>query len=183
MTSEPLLLRIATIGAPHGLRGLVRLRVHTDDPRGRLAVGTTLTTEASGALTVASLQRRESQWYATFEGYPDRTAVEALRGVTLLAEPEQEADAWYPHELAGLSVEDRSGRVLGRILGLEHHPAHDVLVLEESSGHRTLVPFVTAIVPEVDVAGGRIVIDPPLGLLGADADDEQTGRPDGEGTA
>src|SRR5699024_5978569 len=176
-----MLLRIATIGAPHGLRGQVRLRLHTDDPAGRLAAGTTLTSE-SGPLTVASLQRRESQWYATFEGHPDRTAVEALRGIVLLAEPEPEPDAWYPHELAGLSAEDPGGHVLGRILGLEHYPAHDVLVLKETSGHRTLVPFVAAIVPEVDVAGGRVVIDPPHGLLAADADDDPAGPAAGEGT-
>ena len=165
-----MLLRIATIGAPHGLRGQVRLRVHTDDPAGRLAAGTALRSEA-GRLTVDSLQRREPQWYATFAGYADRTAVEALRGVVLLAEPESEPDAWYPHELAGLRAEDPSGRVLGEIRGLEHYPAHDVLVLRQTSGERTLVPFVEAIVPIVDVAGGRVVIDPPVGLLGDDESD------------
>ncbi|WP_370460109.1 ribosome maturation factor RimM [Pseudactinotalea sp. HY158] len=170
MTEEPMLLRIATIGAPNGLRGLARLRLHTDRPTERLAVGTTLTS-AAGPLTIAALLRRESHWYASFEGYEDRTAVEGLRGVELLTEPESEPDAWYPHELAGLRAEDPTGRVLGQIRGLEYYPAHDVLVLAETSGARTLVPFVAAIVPVVDVPGGRVVIDPPAGLLAGDADD------------
>ena len=61
------------------------------------------------------------------------------------------------------------GTLLGEIIGLEHLPAHDSLVLREPSGARTLVPFVRAIVPVVDVPGGRVVIDPPGGLLASDA--------------
>jgi 16S rRNA processing protein RimM len=60
--------------------------------------------------------------------------------------------------------------VLGEVVGLEHLPAHDLLVVREPDGARTLVPFVEAIVPVVDVPGGRVVLDPPGGLLAADAE-------------
>ena len=83
----------------------------------------------------------------------------------------------------GLRAEDPDGRTLGRIDGLEHLPAHDVLVLRETGGARTLVPFVRQIVPLVDVAGGRVVLDPPGGLLASDADRLEVASPDGGDTS
>ena len=112
------------------------------------------------------------RWYVTFAEVSDRTAAEGLTGVTLVVDAEDsedEDDAWYPHELAGLRAEHVDGRLLGEVVGLEHAPAHDVLVIRETDGARTLVPFVRAIVPVVDVAGGRVVLDPPGGLLASDA--------------
>ncbi|MHB1489548.1 MAG: ribosome maturation factor RimM, partial [Cellulomonas sp.] len=79
-----------------------------------------------------------------------------------------EEDAWYPHELVGLRAEHVDGRVIGTILALEHLPAHDALLIRETTGERSLVPFVRAIVPVVDVPGGRVVLDPPGGLLASD---------------
>ncbi len=114
--------------------------------------------------------------YVRFVEVPDRTAAEALQGTELVVDTDTEAetdaeDAWYPHELTGLRAEHVDGRLLGTITGLEHLPAHDVLVLEEAgTRHRTLVPFVHAIVPVVDVVGGRVVLDPPGGLLASDAE-------------
>ena len=175
---EQLYLRVATIGAPRGLAGQLRLRLHTDDPSSRLAVGTVLTTEPAGAgvLQVASLRRIQQHWYATFAGVADRTAAEALRGVVLLAPPESgEPEAWYPHELAGLRAERADGVLLGTIDGVEHLPAQDALVLREVDGARTLVPFVTEIVPVVDIPGGRVVLDPPPGLLAQDPDGGEDG--------
>ncbi len=168
-------LRVATIGAPRGLAGQVRLRLHTDDPRTRLATGTVLSTEpaAVGPLQVASIRQVQQHWYATFDGVSDRTGAEALRGVVLLAPPdESEAEAWYPHQLVGLRAERADGTLLGTIDGVEHLPAQDALVLTEVGGARTLVPFVTAIVPVVDVPGGRVVLDPPNGLLASDPDED-----------
>ena len=183
---EQLYLRLATIGAPRGLAGQVRLRLHTDAPETRLAPGTVLTTDPaeSGPLEVAGLRRLQEHWYATFVGVTDRTGAEALRGVVLLAPPETgEPEAWYPHELAGLRAERRDGTVLGTIDGVEHLPAHDALVLREVDGARTLVPFVTEIVPVVDVPGGRVVLDPPVGLLVQDAADEGVADEGDAGTA
>jgi 16S rRNA processing protein RimM len=171
-----MLLTVARIGRAHGLRGEVALDLRTDDPAARLAVGTALPTEPAdrGPLTVERTREAQGRWYVTFAEAPDRTAAEALRGVELLVEVAEDAadddeDAWYPHELAGLRAEHVDGRLLGEVVGLEHLPAHDALVLREPDGARTLVPFVRAIVPVVDVPGGRVVLDPPGGLLAADA--------------
>lgn len=164
-------LTVARIGAAHGLRGEVRLDVRTDSPQRRLVPGAAFATDppAAGPLTIAQVRRERDSWFATFAEATDRTAAEALRGIVLVAPPaEPEEDAWYPHELAGLAAERPDGTPLGQIEGLEHLPAHDVLVLRERTGERTLVPFVRAIVPVVDVGAGRVVIDPPGGLLAQD---------------
>ena len=185
-----MLLTVARIGRAHGLRGEVALDVRTDVPDERLVVGAVLTTDpaSAGPLTIQRSRVQQGRWFVVFEGIDDRTAAEALTGVALVVdagdEPEDDVDdedAWYPHELAGLRAEGTDGRLLGEIVGLEHAPAHDVLVLREPDGARTLVPFVRAIVPVVDVPGGRVVLDPPGGLLASDAanlvvsDDETRG--------
>ena len=167
-----MLLTVARIGRAHGLRGEVGLDLRTDAPDERLATGSVLATDRAGlgSLTVTSTRIQQGRWYVTFAEVRDRTEAEGLRGVALLAEEDtSDDDAWYPHELAGLRAEHVDGRLLGEVVGLEHLPAHDVLVLREPDGARTLVPFVRAIVPVVDVAGGRLVLDPPGGLLASDA--------------
>ncbi|WP_448059965.1 ribosome maturation factor RimM [Cellulomonas hominis] len=166
-------LTVARIGRAHGLRGEVALDLRTDDPEQRFAVGTVLVTGTPSVprLTVARTRTQQDRWFVTFAEVGDRSGAEALRGVELVVEADDsdEDDAWYPHELTGLRAEHVDGRVLGEIVGLEHLPAHDMLVLREPSGERTLVPFVRAIVPVVDVPGGRVLLDPPGGLLASDA--------------
>lgn len=170
--SDTGLVRIATLGAAHGLKGEVRLQLHTDSPATRLTPGARFTTDpaAAGPLELISAVERNGSTYARFAGHDDRTAAEALRGVVLLADPEPEAEAWYPEQLAGLQARRPDGSVVGTISGVQHLPAQDVLVLDEPDGVRTLVPFVEAIVPVVDVEGGFVVIDAPAGLIAADGD-------------
>jgi 16S rRNA processing protein RimM len=169
--SEPDLVRVATLGAAHGLKGDVRLQLHTDSPADRLVAGTRYVTDppAAGPLELTAVAERGGSTYARFAGHDDRSAAEALRGVVLLAARVDEDDAWYPEQLSGLQARRPDGTVIGTIAGVQHLPAQDVLVLIEPDGARTLVPFVVAIVPVVDVAGGHVVIDPPVGLLAADA--------------
>lgn len=181
-------LTVARIGAPHGLRGEVRLDVRTDAPRTRLAVGAVLRTDPPGAgpLTVARIRQDRGAWYATFAEVADRAGAETLRGVALVAEPSgPEEDAWYPHELVGLAAVLVNGTPVGEVVGLAHAPAHDLLVLREPTGERTLVPFVRAIVPEVNVAAGRVVLDPPGGLFARSLDADEVaadagGAPDAD---
>lgn len=167
-------LMVAKIGKAQGLKGEVTAQVHTDDPETRFAPGEVLLTdpESAGPLTITKARRANGRWFLTLNGVTDRTAAEALRGVELFIEAVEsdEDDAWYEHELSGLRAELLDGTVVGKIVGLEHMPAQDVLVLLETDGQRTLIPFVNAIVPTVDVAGGRVVLDPPGGLLASDAD-------------
>lgn len=161
---------VARIGRAHGLRGDVVLDIRTDDPAARLAPGMVLRTEPAelGPLTIDRVRNDSGRWYAAFVGHTDRTAAEALRGVALVVASADvvEEDAWYAAELRGLRAEGLDGDLLGEVVGLQHRPAQDLLEVRVLDGSVALVPFVRQIVPVVDVAGGRIVLDPPAGLLG-----------------
>ena len=164
---------VARIGRPHGIRGEVTVEVRTDDPWRRLAPGSTLRTDppAAGPLTVRSLRDHQGTLLVGFEGRSDRSGAEDLRGALLVVDAEEaagepEEDAWYPHQLAGLSAVDPAGLVLGTVTDLLTGSAQDLLVVRPAAGgDDVLVPFVRALVPEVDVAGGRVVLDPPGGLF------------------
>jgi len=164
---------VARIGKPHGLRGEVTVQLHTDDPDARLAIGSVLATQAaqgSGvpqALTIRSTRVHQGIWLLAFEEVPDRTGADSLRGTRLVAAPafEKEDDGWYEDELVGLPVLTRDGTRIGAVTGLEVGPAQDLLVVSLDTGGDAYLPFVEAIVPEVDTKRGRVVVDPPPGLL------------------
>ena len=105
-----------------------------------------------------------------FRGVADRERAEALRGTLLrvddstLAEP-SDPDEFHDHQLVGLAAVNPAGEPLGEVVRVDHLPASDMLVLARPGGRTALVPFVKAIVPEVDLVGGRVVVDPPPGLL------------------
>lgn len=171
-------LTVARVSKAHGLKGEVALEVRTDDPETRLAIGERLETVPAdvGPLTVTHAREHQGRWLVTFAEISGRTAAENLRGTELVIEADasDEEDAWYPHELAGLRVELGDGTVVGKVISLEYMPAHESLLIEETlpggGTVRTLVPFVLAMVPVVDVEGGRVVVTPPAGLLARDAD-------------
>lgn len=168
---------IARIGKPHGLRGEVTVQAHTDEPEARFVPGTVFTTQASSGsgvpreLTLAAARLHRDTWLLQFEEIPDRTGAESLRGTTLhLAEDEASADdadedAWYEDELVGLTAYTPGGERLGEVSDLVTGAAQDLLVVRLEDGAEAMVPFVSAIVPEVDVEGGRVVVDAPPGLL------------------
>ena len=163
---------VARIGKAHGLRGEVTVQVHTDDPRGRFTPGAVFATEAargSGVprrLTLRSARLHRDTWLLAFEHVPDRTGAEGLRGTRLLLEPApDEEDAWYEDDLVGLEVLDPAGARLGEVAGLDVGAAQDRLVVRLDDGSEALVPFVSAIVTDVDVDGGRVVVNTPPGLL------------------
>lgn len=168
---------VARIGKPHGLRGEVTVRAHTDDPAGRFVPGTVFATEATAgsgvprALTLATARLHREIWLLCFEEIPDRTGAESLRGTTLhlpedsLDAAEDDEDSWYEEELVGLAALDPAGERLGEVSALHTRAAQDLLVVRLDDGAEAMVPFVAAIVTEVDVDGGRVVIDAPPGLL------------------
>lgn len=162
-------LVVARVGRPHGIRGEVSVEVRTDDPDSRFFPGAPLTTDpvAAGPLTVETVRDHNGRLLMTFEEVPDRTAAEGLRGVLLLADvtAADEEDAWYDHELVGLAAVDTTGAPVGEVTGVEHGAAQDLLVLRLVDGRTGRVPFVAALVPEVDPEGGRVVVDPPTGLF------------------
>ncbi|WP_296536738.1 ribosome maturation factor RimM [uncultured Actinomyces sp.] len=179
-----MLLTLAVIGPAHALKGEVRLDIRTDDPEGRLAPGTAVPTEPTqvGPLTVSRLRFDGSRWFATFEQARDRTAAEALRGVRLLVETDDEApgdteeteESWYRHELVGLRALSASGEVLGEVTDLEPGIAQDRLVVTTSGGDEVAVPFVAALVPAIDPEAGTVTLDPPGGLFPGRGQVEET---------
>lgn len=160
---------VARIGRAHGLKGEVSVELHTDIPEERLTPGAVFDTEpaSAGPLTVAKVRNLADRWWVTFEQIQDRTAAEAARGVEIVidAPASDEEDAWFVHELVGLTAQRPDGTTIGEVVEVLDMPAHDVLVVRQPSGFRAMIPLVDAFVPEVDVAGGRIVLTPAHGLL------------------
>lgn len=164
---------IGRIVKAHGIRGELAVEVRTDSPEERFAAGAVLTGQTpDGAvreLTVATARAHGGRLLVRFAEVTDRTAAEDLRGAILLVDtddlPElEDPDEFYDHELEGLRAELKDGTPVGTVREVVHSPGGSLLAVDRS-GHEVLVPFVAAIVPEVDVAGGKIVLDPPEGLL------------------
>ena len=164
---------VGRVGRPHGTHGEVTVEVRTDDPDRRFAAGTVLPTEPAhaGPLTVAALRSSGGRLLVHFEGVPDRTAAEALRGTLLLVDVDpderpEDPEEFYDHQLVGLAVVTVDGSPVGEVADVLHLPGQDVLVVRPGGADReVLVPFVAALVPEVDLAARRVVVDPPPGLL------------------
>ncbi|MCM2576629.1 ribosome maturation factor RimM [Streptomyces meridianus] len=184
-------LVVARIGRAHGLRGEVTVEVRTDEPELRLAPGAVLLTDPAsvGPLTIESGRVHSGRLLLRFEGVPDRTAVEALRNTLLIAEvdPEEQPEdpeEYYDHQLTDLDVVTLDGRHVGRVSEITHLPYQDLLVVERPDGSEVLVPFVSEIVPEIDLKAQRAVIDPPPGLIDAGegtADEEPAGGGSADG--
>jgi 16S rRNA processing protein RimM len=183
---------VGRIGRPHGIRGEVVVGVRTDEPELRFAVGSRLDTDRAdvGPLTVAAVRWQSGELIVRFDGIRDRTAASELRGIWLNVDsgtlaPPDDPDEFRDHELIGLSVRTADGTVVGVVTDVLHH-GQDVLTVrpiegspDSAAGDRSaaqagatpgefLVPFVKAIVTDVDVAAGVLVIDPPPGLLNLD---------------
>jgi 16S rRNA processing protein RimM len=162
---------VGRIGRPHGVRGEATVEVRTDDPDERFRVGTAMRTVPAdrGPLLITGARWHREVLLLAFEGYDSREEVEALRD-TLLEVPVDELpdledpDAFYDHQLVGLTARLPDGTPLGEVTAVRHEGA-DLLVVRRAEGGELLVPFVAAIVPTVDVAGGHVVVDPPEGLL------------------
>jgi 16S rRNA processing protein RimM len=173
---------VGRIGRPHGIRGEVVIGVRTDEPDLRFAVGATVEVRSSadgpdddgagwGRLTVASMRWHSGQLLVAFAGITDRTAAAELTGSWLSVDASQLPDTGDPdefrdYELIGLSVRTCAGHPVGVVTDVLHY-GQDLLVVrrQDEPGGEALVPFVKAIVPEVDIRAGVVVIDPPPGLL------------------
>lgn len=174
-------LRVGRLVKAHGLKGALKVELYTDDPAKRFVPGATFSLQvpATSPWHDQSIELRELRWYndhpvAFFEGIDDRNAAETLVKAILWIEAdvqaEQEPDAWYDHQLVGLKAM-RDGVELGELVRVEHLPAQDLLVIN-TGDREVLVPFVSAIVPSVDVEAGTVTLTPPAGLF-EDLVDEQ----------
>ena len=166
------LVVVGRIGRAHGIKGEVSVEPRTDEPERRFADGAELSPagpRGTGTLTVTGTRTHQGRLLVRFEGITDRTAAEAARGTELSAlvdpsEVPEDPEEFYDHQLVGLRVETTDGDLVGELLRIEHNGAQDLLVIG-APDREVLVPFVTALVPEVDVAGGRIVVEDRPGLL------------------
>ena len=182
-------LRVGRLVKAHGLKGAIKIELYTDDPDGRFVPGATFTLQVPESspwhgkpLTVREFKWMNSHPVAFFEGVEDRSAAEELiRAILWVDEDAQsspaEDDAWFDHQLVGLDVV-REGETVGRVVRVEHLPAQDLLIVKVREDE-VLVPFVKAIVPEVDVAGGRVIVTPPAGLFEDLPDDDGDTAPAG----
>ncbi|HEX5729538.1 ribosome maturation factor RimM [Microbacterium sp.] len=181
-------LRVGRLVKAHGLKGALKLELYTDDPEGRFTPGASFTLQVPESspwhgkpLTVREFRWMNSHPVAFFEGVEDRSAAEELVRAILWVDqdPEDvptEDDAWYDHQLVGLDVV-RDGEVVGRVIRVDHFPAQDLLIVRVDGDREVLVPFVKALVPEVDVTAGRVIVTPPAGLF-EDLPSEDGDEPD-----
>jgi 16S rRNA processing protein RimM len=185
---DRLTLVVGRVGRAHGVHGDVSVEVRTDEPLRRFATGvqlgvqwpaeqrrSTASESVSDVLSVAAHRWHSGRLLVHFDGVEDRGSAEALRGALITVQVDRDdapsdPDEYYDHQLVGLVVVDRDDQVIGEV-GDVVHGAQDLLVVRRPDGGESLVPFVQALVPEVDLEQRRIVTELPDGLLdlGSDA--------------
>jgi 16S rRNA processing protein RimM len=171
-------LRVGRLVKAHGLKGGLKLELYTDNPEGRFTPGAAFTLQVPEAspwhgkdVTVREYRVMNGNPVVFFHDVDDRDAAESLvRAILWIDQDENEAEdnAWFDHQLVGLDVV-REGVVVGRVARIEHFPAQDLLIVTPAAAsgaaQEIMVPFVEAIVPTVDIAGGRVIVTPPAGLF------------------
>ncbi|GLX02935.1 ribosome maturation factor RimM [Microtetraspora sp. NBRC 16547] len=167
-------LVVGRIGRPHGVRGEVTVEVRTDDPELRFTPGTALATDpaSAGPLEVEGARWHKDILLLSLAGVDDRDAAEALRGTLLVIDsadlpPTEDPDEFHDHQLIGLTVVTVAGEPVGEVADVLHH-GQDLLVVRRPSRAEAYVPFVKALVPEIDLEKGVLVVNAPPGLLDLD---------------
>ena len=177
-------LRVGRLTKAHGLKGAIKLELYTDDPERRFVPGAefSLQVPTGSKWHGKTIRLAELRWYnghpvGFFEGVTDRTEAETLIKAILWVDQDDtvEEDAWYDHQLVGLRVL-RDGNEVGTIARVDHLPAQDLLAVKTRDGE-VLVPFVSAIVPEVDIKAGTVTVTPPPGLFEDVPDDADADAP------
>ncbi len=168
---------VAKIGAAHGLRGEVRLFTFTREPMAVRDYGPFEDESGKRSLVLNAVRDAGDHLVARFEGVNDRDAARALTNVSLYVPrerlPQPEADSFYHADLVGLRVRGRDGRALGTVKAVQDYGAGDILeIAPTTGGEAVMLPFVEAFVPEVDLEGGIIVVDPPVGIFEGEKADE-----------
>jgi len=167
MSGDRVLLGV--VAAPHGVRGLVRIKSFTEDPMAVATYGPLSDESGKKEYRGEALSAVKGAVLARIEGVADRTAAEALRGLRLYVERERLPQAgereWYEADLVGLAAVGRDGRDWGKVLAFHDFGAGSVMEVSGGSRGSMMLPFTDAVVPEIDVTGGKVTVDPPVGLL------------------
>lgn len=174
------LILLGHVGAAHGVRGEVSVKTYTGEPDAIGDYGPLTDARGANPLTVASLRPTGKGLIVRFTGVETRTAAEALRGRALYvpraALPAPDEGDYYHEDLIGLSAVDRAGAVIGNVVAVQNFGAGDLLEIQFKDQRGTeFVPFTDACVPEIDIAGARIVVIPPVMV-----DDREDATDDGE---
>jgi 16S rRNA processing protein RimM len=161
---------VARIGAAHGTRGEVKLWPFTADPGALARYGPLESEDGSQRFEIAALRPAKDHLVARLRGIDDRNAAERLTNLDLYVArerlPPPAADEFYHADLIGLAVVDVNDQLIGKVIAVQNFGAGDLLeVRPDGDAQTVMLPFNETTVPVVDIAGGRIVIDPPQGLF------------------
>ena len=161
---------VARIGAAHGVRGAVKLWTFTEDPLAVKAYGPLLTKDGARRFEVTSAREAKGHLVATLKGVATREEAERLNGIELYVAreklPATEEDEYYHADLIGLAAVNAAGEPLGRVIAIHNFGAGDIIEIAPPGGSTLLLPFTNAVVPTVDLAGGRVVIEMPKEIEG-----------------
>jgi 16S rRNA processing protein RimM len=164
--ADQALVCVAVVATAHGVRGALRLRTWTERPESVAEYGPVYDRQGRELFALEVIGRARQGVIARASGVTTREAAEALRGVELYVPrarlPAPEEDEFYHEDLIGLEAVDTGGAARGRVIGVFNHGAGDVLEVQPARGPSLLLPFTRETVPTIDLAAGRVVIDPPV---------------------
>ncbi|MBN9005721.1 MAG: ribosome maturation factor RimM [Rhizobiales bacterium] len=165
---------VARIGAAHGVRGEVRLWVFTEDPLAVMRYGPLSTKDGARHLEIARAREAKDHLVATLKGVTTRDEAERLNGIELYVArdklPATDDDEYYHADLIGLAAVGVDGGPIGRVIAIHNFGAGDIVEIAPTRGPTLMLPFTNAVVPTVDIAGGRITIDRPTEIEGDEPD-------------
>ena len=163
---------IARIGAPHGVRGAVKLWTFTEDPFAVQTYGPLVTKDGARSFEIATAREAKGHLVATLKGIATREDAERLNGIELYIAreklPETDEDEYYHADLIGLAAVTAADEPLGRVTAIHNFGAGDIIEIAPPHGPTMLLPFTNAVVPTVDLANGRVVIELPQEIEGDD---------------
>jgi 16S rRNA processing protein RimM len=163
---------VARIGAPHGVRGAVKLWTFTEDPMAVMQYGPLATKDGARKFEVANAREAKGHLVATLKGVASREDAERLNGIELYIArdklPATDADEYYHADLIGLSAVNAAGEPIGRVIAIHNFGAGDIIEIAPPLGSTLLLPFTNAVVPSVDLAAGCVVIELPEEIEGDD---------------
>lgn len=157
---------VAAVATAHGVRGHLKLKTFTEEPENAVAYGPVHDAKGTRLFAMEVVTVLADGLIVKAEGITDRNAAERLRGTPLYVPrsmlPPIEEEEFYHEDLIGLRAEDKSGVVLGKVIAVQDFGAGSFLEVRAEDGTVHDFPFTKAVVPVVDITGGKVVIDPPV---------------------
>ena len=161
---------IARIGAAHGVRGAVKLWTFTEDPLAVKTYGPLVTKDGARSFEIATTREAKGHLVATLKGIATREDAERLNGIELYIAreklPATDENEYYHADLIGLTAVDATHEPLGRVVAIHNFGAGDIIEIAPPGGTTLLLPFTHAVVPSVDLKGGRVVVEVPAEIEG-----------------